>query len=364
MQSQQTKTKSRRRKKSPTTTNDAPQQPSSLPRPTTTKSNASTTKQHSAKKTPAPPPPPTPTSPTTNLYVTPLEKKIRNLKKKLKKSEITEQQQKAGAALTEQQQQQLQRRSVLQTQYDEWVALRELYLGYAAEAATHTAAAAAAAATAAAEQRAADTRKKVTPPPLPATPTTAAKNTKNKNKKMPPKKQQQQQQPTAKPKPSKKTATTGVSTRIFTAETGTSFNSTTDTVVLDNVIKCMMVANLVRQFAPSDEKCARIVRCADLLCYRSSSSKQKIAECVAAAKKHAEEFAASRSDSTETAHLLRAVEFALEAIQKEENIQDKICQAKSVLGTDAGVFNFFAADEDEAMSINEVAARAIRSALT
>ena len=48
---------------------------------------------------------------------------------------------------------------------------------------------------------------------------------------------------------------------MLTAETGTSFNGPNH--LLDNVIKCLVVANLVRHH--TDPKCQRVVQCADLL---------------------------------------------------------------------------------------------------
>ena len=358
-------TKSRRRKKSgkPATspTNTAKPQP---PSKHTTKP-----KKQDTKKSPSntPPPPTTSTAAATNMpikptnkYIQTLDKKLRKIKKKLKKASETAAAKEAGKTLTEQQEQQLQRISDWKLQCEEWSTMKELFLGFAADDEAKATATAL-------HQPQRDTSQKDTnaTPPTPS-PTATTPPTTTKKKKQQSNKKEEKSAKTTKATPKTTAKTTATSTtRVLTAETGTSFNGPNH--LLDNVIKCLVVANLVRHH--TDPKCQRVVQCAGLLAGDTSGRGSKnnthsMDVLIERARTHAQEFSPMSLQTTETSHVLRAVDIALDAIKQEEVTQEKIAQAKSVLGQDAGAFNFFAADEeDEAMSINEVAARAIRSML-
>ena len=358
-------TKTRRRKKSgkPTTppTNTAKPQP---PQKHTTKPKKEEHKTSPSKT----PPPPTATATATmpikptNKYVQTLDKKLRKIKKKLKKASETAAAKEAGKTLTEQQEQQLQRLSDWKLQCEEWSTMKELFLGFAADdEATATATALLKPPRGTSKKGTTATLPIATTPPTPPTTTTTTKKKKQQSTKKEEKSAKTTKTPT---KPTAKTTATST-TRVLTAETGTSFNGPNH--LLDNVIKCLVVANLVRHH--TDPKCQRVVQCADLLAGDTSGRGHKnnapsMDVLFERARTHAQEFSPLSLQTTETSHVLRAVDIALDAIKQEEVTQEKIAQAKSVLGQDAGAFNFFAADEeDEAMSINEVAARAIRSML-
>ena len=69
-----------------------------------------------------------------------------------------------------------------------------------------------------------------------------------------------------KSKASKKT-TTGTTTRTMSVETGSSFPppSVVNTDMLDNALKCLTVANLVRSFAHNNHYVEQVIRYADLI---------------------------------------------------------------------------------------------------
>jgi hypothetical protein len=282
----------------------------------------------------------TSSSSSSNPYIQILDKKLRNLNKKLRKANESYEKKTSGGNITKQQELQLEKRASLQAQFDEYTAIKDAFIGFAAE-----------------EQRIEEAKfseKKSKE----ETELSNAKVTPTKNNKSKKKKSIQQ---------SKKEVKDVKTTKILTA--GTTFDESN--VVINNIVKCLFVANLVRNF--EDEKCQRVVQCVDILCGSKGSgsgsskgsndgSDQSIKQLLAIAKLHAQTFTLSGSD-TEAKRVLCAVDVALDDIQQEELQQEKIAQAKSVLDTEGSAFNFFVADEEKVISNNEIAARAIRRIL-
>ena len=355
----------------------------------------------------------TTTPPSTNAYITEIQKKIRNVSKKLDRANKTAARQAKGEELTAQQQQQIARRSDLQLQYEEWTTMRNTFLKIAAVDKVPP------------SPRAPLVASEPTPtPPRPspslsspqdhtqtkadaqiaATTSNSNKKKKKKNKskgakgkvggaaggasedekkgklrrgvkgekgeKREKKGEKKEEKKGKKKRGDREQAT--ATTRTFTAETGASFpiignEAAASNNLLNNTLKCLTVANFVRSFAAGDSAVAEVVRCSDTLCGQATSTtKQKdqeepgVDECLASATECAQLL--SSSGSTETARVLRAVNAAIEAIRKKEDEQKKVKQAKSVLGTEESAFNFFAAEEDDEMSLGAVAANAIRRA--